>query len=284
MLNNLLESGIFVNRADTAINGRWYYESDKTGDLSYYFPSVTSILGVIDKGDGFHRWLGNSLSYDAAMDYGNQAAKIGTIVHALVMELLFGEKVDTKLGFIDRESNDEVIKIDDRVNKRLMGFIQFIKDHKPNPLAVEMTLYNPAKDDDGFIYPWAGQVDQVLQIGGKNWLIDVKTGKEYKTHALQLTAYRLLWDSMFPQYKIDEMACLYLPDGWKKTPTYKLKKYKYEPATWLNALDMWNWVNKDGRGNEMIPKFRKDYETEFEITEELFKDKQKQKGEKNDTI
>ena len=283
MLNELLESNKFISKADTAINGRWYYESEKKDVLDFYFPSVTTILNVIDKGDGFHRWLGNSTSYDAAMDYGNEAAKIGSITHAYIMDLLLGVKVDTSLGFIDNENENKTLKIDDRVNKRLMGFMEFIKEFKPIPLAVEMTLYNSLQDEDGFIYPWAGQVDQVLKIEDKIWMVDVKTGKEYKNHALQLIAYRLLWDSLFPDHQINEMACLYISDGWIKKPTYKLKKYKYEPSMWLSVLDMWSWINTDGKGRPIKPRFKKDYPTEFEITQDLYNDNKKGDS-KDDTI
>ena len=248
------------------INGRWYFKKSKEKDLTFYFPSVTTILNVIDKGEGFHRWLGNSLSYDHAMDYGNSAAQTGSIVHAYVMQLLWGEKVDTKEDFFDMYSlSPEPIKVGNSVNKRLMGFIEFIKEYKPDILANEMSLYNSKRSKKSFVYPWAGQVDQVYKIDGKNWMIDVKTGKEYKTHELQLTAYKLLWDSLYPEEPIEIMAALYLSDGWRKKPTYKVKKYSFNPEMWLNVLDLWNWNN-----NFPGPNFSKEFPTEFQIIEEYY--------------
>ena len=253
------------------INGRWYYRKDKEKDLTFYFPSVTTILGVIDKGEGFHRWLGNSLSYDHAMDYGNAAAQVGSITHAYIMQLLWGEKIDTKEDFIDMYGDiSEPIKVGNNVNKRLMGFIEFIKDYKPEVIANEMSLYNCKKNKTEFIYPWAGQVDQVYKIDGKNWMVDVKTGKEYKTHELQLTAYKLLWDSLYPEETINEIAALYISDGWRKKPTYKLKKYSFQPEMWLDTLDMWNYIN-----NFPGPNFSKEFQTVFEISEELLNNKEK---------
>ena len=278
----LLEAPYIVNRDDLS-NGRWYYSKDKKGKYEFYFPSVTTILSALDKGEGFARWLGNSVSYEAAMEYGGEAAKIGTITHAYVMYLLYGEKVDTAEGFQDKDNPDsDLTIIDNRVNKRLEGFEEFIKEVQPIPLAVELMLYNPVQDDSQVIYPWAGQIDSIYKINNKIWLVDLKTGKEYKTHSLQLTAYKLLWDSLFPEYPIDYMACLYIGDGWRKKPTYKLKKYKFEPDMWLSVYDMWQWLHADARGNYPTPKFRKKHKTTFEIKPEYYQNK---KGEKeNDTV
>ena len=269
-MENNLETKYKVDKVD--INGRWYFPKDKKDDLTFYFPSVTTILGVVDKGEGFHRWLGNSLSYDHAMDYGNAAAQVGSITHAYIMELLWGNKIDTKNDFIDMYSDSsEPIKVGNNVNKRLMGFIEFIKDYKPEVLANEMSLYNPRKHKKEFLYPWAGQVDQVYKIKDKIWMVDVKTGKDYKTHELQLSAYKLIWDSLYPEYKINEIAALYISDGWRKKPTYKLKKYDFTPEMWLNTLDMWNYIN-----NFPGPSFSKEFQTEFEITEEMLNNKEKE--------
>ena len=58
-------------------------------------------------------------------------------------------------------------------------------------------------------------------------MCDNKTGKPYHTHGLQLSAYKLLWDSLFPDMPIDEMWGLYLSDSWIKK-SYTIKKYKFE--------------------------------------------------------
>ena len=162
-------------------------------------------MKVIYKGEGYDRWLGNSLSYKHAMEYANEAATIGSIVHALCMRLLWGEKIDTEEGFYD-DYTDTEYKLDDRVNKRLVGFCSFIDDYKPIVVANELSLFNDLKVDDNVLLPYAGQVDQVYKIDDKFIMCDIKTGGEYPTHGLQLTAYKLIWDSLFPEYKIDELT------------------------------------------------------------------------------
>ena len=256
-----------LGRLEDSLHRRWYYKETKKDDLSFYFPSVTTILSAVDKGEGFHRWLGNSLSYDHAMEYGGKAAQTGSIVHAYIMQLLWGNKIDTKIDFVDEYGeSSKPVPVGNAVNKRLMGFIEFIKEYQPEPIANEISLYNPMVRKKQFVYPWAGQVDQVYKIDGKNWMFDVKTGKEYDIHGLQLTAYKLLWDSLFPEEPIQELAALYLPDGWRKKPTFKVKKYSFDPEMWLNVLDLWTWINKNPK-----PKFKAEFQTEFQITKEYYK-------------
>lgn len=243
-------------------NGRFYTQRnvEPGSPDKVYMPSVTTILKVIYKGEGFDRWLGNASSYKDAMEYADQAATIGSIVHALCMRLLWGEVIDTKDGFFD-EYTETDHKLDDRVNKRLIGFCKFVEDHQLEVVANEMSLFNPRKHEGEVLYPYAGQVDQVYKIDGKFIMCDIKTGAEYSTHGLQLTAYKLIWDSLFPQYKIDEMWGLYLSDSWIKKP-YKIKKYNFQPEDWLNAVDLWRW----SRGAKNLePRFRKELETRFEL-------------------
>ena len=265
-----LESKIPTETLDLS-NGRFYSQRNvKKKSDKIYLPSVTTILKVINKGDGFDRWLGNSLSYKHAMDYANEAATIGSIVHALCMRLLWGESIDTTKGFYD-EYTEKDHRLDNRVNKRLIGFCNFIEDLKPVVVANELSLFNPRKYRKEILYPYAGQVDQVYKIDGKFIMCDIKTGAEYATHGLQLTAYKLIWDGLFPEYKIDEIWGLYLSDSWIKK-TYKIKKYTFEPEEWLTAVDLFKW-SKGAKNLE--PRFRKEVETKFELNlnnEELIED------------
>jgi len=248
-------------------NGRWYCDIQEKEENRTFLPSVTTILGSINKGIGFDMWLGNSLSYKHAMEYANELADIGSAVHALCMRMVWGEEVDTRIDFINHDGS--IMKLDNRVNKRLVGFLDFIKDHRPKFLATEISLFNPEKDKDGeIIFDWAGQADDVIMIDDKVIMLDIKTGKEYQTHSLQLTAYKLLWDSLFPDMIIDELWGLYLPDKYR-TKSYKIVKYKYEPEMWLNAYELWIWQNSK-RGKRPKPVFKKELETKYTITEELY--------------
>ena len=70
-----------------AKNGRWYLVDD------VWVPSVTTILSVYPKGQGFDRWLGESPSYDEAIAKRDVAGERGTLVHDAISALVNGEEV-----------------------------------------------------------------------------------------------------------------------------------------------------------------------------------------------
>ena len=146
-----------------------------------------------------------------------------------------------------------IINIPDEVKLRLQGFIDFCHEYNPEPIATEISLYTTDQLEDGsLLYPWAGTADHIMRIDGKMWLIDLKTGKEYRSHELQLTSYKILWDHIYGEElgKIDILAGLYLNSRGK----YKIKKYKFVPEIWFNMYEMFEYVIKDGRGN--LPKIK----------------------------
>ena len=54
------------------------------------------------------------------------------------------------------------------------------------------------------------------------------------------------------------MACLYLSDGWRKKPTYKLKKYNFVPDEWYKTYEMFCYLHgKDGYVEKS--KFKKEF-------------------------
>ena len=250
----LLISKIPISRLDTA-KGRVYYQRDiNVEDRVYIYSSTTVLSNTLNKGIGFDMWLGNALSYKDAMLYANERAFIGTMTHAMIMYLLWGEEVDTTTGFYNEDTR-EIAPVPDEVKLRLQGFIEFYKTMLPEPIATEISLFCPDLDDDGeLLFPWAGTADQILKMpDGKIWLVDIKTGKDYpKDHELQLTSYKLLWDHIYGKEhgEIDIIACLYLNSKGK----YKLKKYKFVPYNWYNVYENFEYMVRDGRGS--MPKIK----------------------------
>ena len=99
--NNLTTSKIPIKRLDTKHNRRVYYQRDaKEADRVYIYSSTTIIDNVMDKGYGFKKWLGDSLSLDHAEKYASERASIGTMTHALCMYLIWQETVDCRDGFL----------------------------------------------------------------------------------------------------------------------------------------------------------------------------------------
>jgi len=94
----LITSKIPISRLNTA-KGRVYYQREvKVEDRVYIYSSTTVLSNTLTKGIGFDMWLGNAVSYKDAMLYGKERAFLGTMTHAMIMYLLWGEEVDTKTG------------------------------------------------------------------------------------------------------------------------------------------------------------------------------------------
>ena len=113
----------------------------------------------------------------------------------------------------------------------------------------------------------------IATIEDELWLIDTKTGNAYDLpHELQLTAYKLLWDSLYAEKygEIKKIGCLYLSDGWRIKPTYKLKQYDFRPDIWVMILELYNYVFKDKKNKGCLapPKFKKQHPAIFKLNQQ----------------
>ena len=238
-----VEQKFMVKRQDTPIGRVYRHEDEDTGEKADIY-SVTTILNVIDKGIGFNKWLGNSPSYEIAMDYANERAEIGTMVHAFCSLLSWNMEVDTANGWEDR--NHVKHNVPDEAKKRLLAFIDYFKAERPIMISSEIMLFNPLIKDTWMQYPFAGTADMTYMTSKDNEaqmvMCDIKTGKEHpKLHALQLTAYKILWDSLYgeEQGKIDVLKVLYLRSNGK----YKLVEYPYVPDAFYECVSLFEYMN-----------------------------------------
>lgn len=255
--NDKIKSKIPTKSIDFKGNRYYYQTKEKDAKKRDYLMSVTTWLNCLSKGIGFNMWLGNAPSYESAMSYANDRALIGNMVHAMCMYLIWGKPVDTSIGWYDADDN-KIKPIPDEAKLRLSAFIDFYDEHRPVPIATEISLYNNIKDDEGeYKLPFAGTADQVMMIDGKLWLVDIKTGAKYpKEQQLQLTAYKLLYDELYQDITgpIDELACLYL----KKNGRYELKKYKFVPDSWYDIINVGHYYFSDMRGSMPVVKEREE--------------------------
>jgi len=214
---------------------RWY----SVAGSREWVPSVTSILSAAGKGEFFDKWLANQGSWEKACEVRDKAAKRGTMVHEISEDLLNGEEVVLDAG-------PEIVK-------RIMCLEQWYDDYKPEVIMQEIMLAFPG-------IRFARRFDILARIDGKNVLIDIKTGGHYKTHDLQATMYKILWDTIIEhteagnEYMIDEMYGLYLNDKWKKKPNPTFKQLKFLPKVVEGVADLWYWLNSDYRGGNPRPK------------------------------
>ena len=225
---------------------RWY----SVAGSKNWVPSVTSILSAADKGEYFQKWLANQGSWENACKVRDAAANRGTMVHEISEDLLNGEEI-----VLDAEAD---------IVKRVMCLEQWYDDYEPEVIMQEVMLAFPG-------VRYAGRFDILARIDGKNVLIDIKTGGYYKSHDLQATMYKVLWDTIVEhsdagrEYMIDEMYGLYLNDKWKKKPNPTFKQLKFLPDVVEGTVNLWYWLNSDYRGNAPKPKESMKLPTNFKL-------------------
>tara|TARA_R100000664_G_C2760174_1_gene151032 strand:- start:25655 stop:26416 length:762 start_codon:yes stop_codon:yes gene_type:complete len=197
---------------------RWYRIPGETK----WLPSVTTMIGsVLNKGEGFEKWLGDNPSYDIACEKRDKSAELGTLVHDQCEKLLKGETI------IEKQNKS--------VMKRLMSFVAWYRSKKPiDVIATELKLVHKN-------VPYSGTPDIVCYIDNKLCLVDIKTGAPYESHQLQLTSYKTLWDNIFPNHTIDKMYGLYLKDTWISKIEPNFKEYKYCPEEVECVYKLWKW-------------------------------------------
>lgn len=234
----LLQPPVMCERIDQ--RGRWYVPiQDEESPLEWnkrdFKPSVTTIINqAVPKGPWFMKAIQNAPGHAPALIEWRKLATDGTMVHALVSQMIRGLTIDLVTPWLDDETG-EYIPIGARHVKRLIGFKHWWDKYKPKVLASEIMLYHPD-------IAWAGTADLICEIGGKTWLIDVKTGKEnYPDMMRQLTAYRILAETCFDM-KIECVSPLLLPDGWRKIDgsyTFYAKKYQPDEDAWHRTFYHW---------------------------------------------
>ncbi len=156
------------------------------------FPSVTTILGVLGKGDALLGWAAKcAINYiranisddvsletvlqNAAVEWKSareEAADIGTEIHDLIHKYIkFGKDAAGDL-------RPEVVN----------GFIAFLdweKAHKVQWISTEMQIVSR-------VHGFAGTLDAICLFDGKKYLIDFKSSKGfYDGYDMQLAAYRI---------------------------------------------------------------------------------------------
>lgn len=147
-------------------------------------PSVTTLLGVIDKSGPLMAWA--VAETKAGRDYRatrDTAATRGTSVHD-ALEVLASKGTPPELADFPAEDRGYV-----------KALCRWWIDHDPEPVLVEQIVASPT-------HRFAGKFDLVAEIQGMRHLIDLKTSKRvYDTHHLQIAAYRLAlmecgWDDV----------------------------------------------------------------------------------------
>ena len=196
------------------------------------YPSVTSVVSVIDKGEGLLRWAA-TVGYAESRKILATSADRGKRVHSGIEESLDGKPITAEqiaaCGYLG-------------------GYTAFANEHKPVLLrmgddqtpAREVAVYS-------HVHGYAGTLDAILVLEGDRLaLVDWKTANDFhKEYALQTVAYKVAFEEMNPDYHIDERWVVkFAEDG-----TYKIKVYRNDAqdfAAFQGALAIHKWLYKQG--------------------------------------
>lgn len=187
------------------------------------FPSVTTIQGIEDKGEGLvHYKLGIILesvkdcvsknmtweetiekSWDHLETVSNKTTGDGNIVHKAVEIFALTGKLPNK-----NEMTQEAISA-------FRAFLKWVRQYSPTFLHNELVLYS---EEEGI----AGTADIIAVVWGKIYIIDLKTSKEvrpeYKTQSI---AYKKLYNEMIAKKLLEG-------DKAEGTAILRLDKYTGE--------------------------------------------------------
>ena len=175
LFNHIFDSKYqFPKLAETKMNGMRFYHVDEK-----LFPSVTTILSIQPK-EGLEKWR-NSVGHEAAAWEMRRAANRGTKFHKIVEAYLKNQ--DTRIF------SKDILPIG------LFFLVQTEIDRIDNICTLEATMYSRS-------FEIAGRVDTVGDFDGKRSVIDFKYANrakkddQIKTHAIQETAYSVMWEEM----------------------------------------------------------------------------------------
>lgn len=173
-------------------------------------PSVTQVLQLIDSFEG------------VPLDVLEAAREFGQHVHHAV-------ELDSK-GELDEDSLDPALA------EYVAGWRKFLSDREATVLASEARVCDPR-------LRYAGTLDSLVSIGGKTWLIDVKsgaipTGTVGPQTAAYLHALHACWPGAFPRAM--PRGCVQLkPNDYR----FVWLRDSRDWNVFLSALNIHQWRN-----------------------------------------
>jgi len=200
-----------VNSTLDKIDHRYYLN----GNL---IPSVTQIIKLLTE-DKF-KYVDKKLLQDKA--------DFGTEVHKEI------ENYDT--------GNYNWILTRTDVDILVQKYVEFCSDYNCKPKYNELSLYHSK-----LIY--AGTIDKICTIDGKEVILDIKTGRYYKEHYIQLAAYSQLVNNNKLGRNLDGGLLYLSSEGYKfKMLSYKDMKEYFEVFKAL--LTIYNYINVGGKNGK----------------------------------
>lgn len=188
----------------------------KLADGKTIVPGATTITGLLNK-PYLVKWANNlGLEGIDSSTYTDEAAKIGTLAHAMVQADLQGETID--------RNEYSPIQVDLAENA-VLSFFEWKKQHDIAPIHCEKPFVSETRR-------YGGTVDCYCMLDGKPTLLDFKTGKAiYEEYFVQLAAYaELLREAGLP---VEE--CRILRIGRDETEGFEERSVK-DTRKWFDIF------------------------------------------------
>ena len=210
-------------------NERWYRHPE-TGK---FYRSVTTILGIIDKGYNYDEWLkNNGHNSEIIVD---RAGRFGTAFHELVEMFLSGETVK----YYDLRIHGD--RVATELWERFNIWVDFWKELNEKykveykETGIEYITYSDE-------YEFAGTIDFVCRLDGVLTIMDWKTGNNVgNKETLQINAY-------MQTIKAEQGFIVHLPAKKPNKKGYRITEKKYSPGLFelfLSTKKVFDMENKD---------------------------------------
>jgi len=220
-------------------------------------PSVTTILGVVDKSGPLIGWA-KRITAEAAVDHraqiedwvgiGGRDGAVQFLTKAATVQRDRAANAGSEVhAFAEAIARGQDVEVPDELMPFVTAYRGFLNDFQPKFLAAEEMVCS-------LKHQYAGTLDAICVIANETWMLDYKTSKGvYPETALQLAAYgraEFIGKPGTPQKfripPIDQYGVLHLrPEGFELVP------YTVTPETFrafLAARLLHGWREGEGKG------------------------------------
>lgn len=222
-------------------------------------PSVTTILGIIDKSGPLVGWAKREVANAAVRNLtglGDMVAASGPEATARWLATIPGYQRDKAAdrgsdvhALAEAISRGQSVIVPDELAGYVDAFAAWQREWQPEYLAAEEMVCS-------LRYHYAGTLDAIIRVAGETWIVDYKTSKGvYPETGMQLAAYahadfigRPGVRRRFRIPTIDSYGVLHLrPDGYEFVP-YRVTGDTF--TAFLNARRLWQW--REGEATQII--------------------------------
>jgi hypothetical protein len=224
----------------TIADERWYVKetTDTTTGLPTfsYVPSVTWIAGHYPKGIAFYKWLADQ-GWDESQAIKQAAGDKGSKVHDAISAILRGEEVRIDSKFLNR-STEQFEELTLEECDCILSFVNWRKEVQPESIAWDVVVFSEK-------YGYAGMIDYICKIDGKNYIVDFKTSQQvWPEYELQVSAYKKPIESA--EFAIDgftdvaDINLAVLQVGYRRNKAgYKWNEIEDKFPLFLAARQIW---------------------------------------------